>query len=84
MGDAPVAYARWRLDTAPDGSGSNHSVAVLDRLCVLGNYRTQNVARNMLNFVMQVSVTRNHTPYTIHHAPYTIHHTPYTTPPPTY
>mmetsp|Transcript_8056 Transcript_8056/g.19136 ORF Transcript_8056/g.19136 Transcript_8056/m.19136 type:complete len:280 (-) Transcript_8056:18-857(-) len=53
MGDAPVAYARWRLDTAPDGSGSNHSVAVLDRLCVLGNYRTQNVARNMLNFVMQ-------------------------------
>mmetsp|Transcript_13557 Transcript_13557/g.42788 ORF Transcript_13557/g.42788 Transcript_13557/m.42788 type:complete len:262 (+) Transcript_13557:279-1064(+) len=42
LGDAPVSYARWRLDG---------QVAVIDRLCTLQGYRNRSVGRRCLENV---------------------------------
>lgn len=42
LGDAPVSYARWRLDG---------EMALIDRLCTLRGYRNRNVARRCLESV---------------------------------
>ena len=44
FGDAPVCYARWRLDG---------DIAIIDRLCTLDGYRQRNVARKCLENVIQ-------------------------------
>jgi predicted GNAT family N-acyltransferase len=44
LGDAPVSYARWRLDG---------DIAVIDRLCTLNRYRQRSVARKCLENVIQ-------------------------------
>mmetsp|Transcript_27998 Transcript_27998/g.95454 ORF Transcript_27998/g.95454 Transcript_27998/m.95454 type:complete len:244 (+) Transcript_27998:113-844(+) len=44
LGDAPVSYARWRLDG---------NVAVIDRLCTLDGYRQRHVARKCIEDVIQ-------------------------------
>lgn len=44
LGDAPVSYARWRIDG---------DVAIIDRLCTLNRYRQRSVARKCLENVIQ-------------------------------
>ena len=42
VGDAPIVYARWRLDG---------DVAVVDRLCTIEDYRRRGIARHCLQAV---------------------------------
>ena len=47
LGDAPVSYARWRLDG---------NIAVIDRVCTLNEYRQRHMARKCLeNMVQDIS-----------------------------
>lgn len=47
LGDAPVSYARWRLDG---------DIAVIDRVCTLNEYRQRHMARKCLeNMVQDIS-----------------------------
>ncbi len=64
LGDAPVLCARWRLEhPGTDGNGNAASVeqqqqqqgtvAVIDRLAVLGPYRTRGFSTKALEFLLQ-------------------------------
>jgi GNAT superfamily N-acetyltransferase len=49
VGDAPVVYARWRLEALGESQ-----VAVIDRLEVLKNYRGRGFSRRSMDFIVQV------------------------------
>ncbi|CAM9196800.1 unnamed protein product, partial [Phaeothamnion confervicola] len=50
VGDAPVGYARWRLETVP-GIGT---LATTDRMCVLPDYRGRGFSRTCMDKIMEV------------------------------
>jgi hypothetical protein len=52
VGDAPVGCARWRLRPG-DAVGSNE--AIIDRLCVLHDYRRRAFGKLCFEHVMQAS-----------------------------
>jgi predicted GNAT family N-acyltransferase len=48
VGDAPVIYARWRMETTIEGN-----MAVIDRLCTLEAYRRRGFARGCMETLIQ-------------------------------
>lgn len=50
VGDAPVLYARWRLD----GAANESRVAVVDRLAVMPKHRNRGYSNRTLEFLFQV------------------------------
>jgi predicted GNAT family N-acyltransferase len=53
VGDAPVIYARWRVESTADGT-----CAVIDRMCTLEAYRRRGFARKCMETLIQ-DVARN-------------------------
>lgn len=56
MGDAPLGYARWRFESGP--LGQVHQFALVDRLCVLKDYRRQGYARACLERIVEDVATQ--------------------------
>jgi predicted GNAT family acetyltransferase len=56
VGDAPVVYARWRLEDS--GSGGEARVAVIDRMLVMPRHRQQGYANKCLEFLFQVRLNQ--------------------------
>lgn len=51
MGDAPLGYGRWRFESGPAGQGLQF--AMVDRLCVLKEYRRRGFAKACLEKIVQ-------------------------------
>lgn len=51
VGDAPLGYARWRVEHGPAGQGQQF--ALVDRLCVLKDYRRRGYAKACLEKIVQ-------------------------------
>jgi len=53
VGDAPIGCARWRLKVAGhDPQLGDHSVAVVDRIGLLSEYRNRGYGRKCLEYVI--------------------------------
>ncbi|CBJ26173.1 conserved unknown protein [Ectocarpus siliculosus] len=57
MGDAPLGYGRWRFETGPAGQGQGQGqqqlqYAMVDRLCVLKEYRQRGFAKSCLERIV--------------------------------
>ncbi|CAM9904682.1 unnamed protein product [Ectocarpus sp. 4 AP-2014] len=55
MGDAPLGYGRWRFETGPAGQGQGQQqlqYAMVDRLCVLKEYRQRGFAKSCLERIV--------------------------------
>lgn len=50
VGDAPMGYGRWRFESGPAGLG--HQFAMIDRLCVLKQYRLRGFAKACLEKII--------------------------------
>ncbi|CAM9265252.1 unnamed protein product [Discosporangium mesarthrocarpum] len=50
VGDAPVGYGRWHFEGGPSGGGQ---FALVDRLCVLKDYRNQGYARQCVEEIVK-------------------------------
>lgn len=57
VGDAPVVYARWRLEESGAGTGTGGFegalVAVIDRLAILPSHRGRGYASRALEFLLE-------------------------------
>ena len=52
VGDAPVLYARWRLEEG-NGDGDGGALAVIDRLAILPSHRGRGYASRALEFLLE-------------------------------